>query len=237
MSISPELDQEVRRLLVSGKSERTIADLLKISRRQVANIKKKMDEDKGDNPLASDIGPTMKRPAAIAELVLLSTRPEGVRRSETWPVLRGLFGMQTTDIPGQLELAMTENQWAYLKKQTVESAAAQGKVALFLPEWLSRQAPVQANEMLVSMAGWLHDRAQEYVSDLLAHFPDISGKHVFTELHRLAFPPPQGEPIQTKCQRNAETAELLQSRLGNRPHSPTPHEPLPYDAELDTLCI
>lgn len=237
MSMPPELEQEVRRLLAAGKSERAITGLVGTSRRQVANIKKKMNEDKDDNPLVSDIGPTMERSDAIAELVLLSTRPEGVRRSETWPVLRALFGMQTTDTPGQLELAMTENQWTYLKKQVVESAAAQGKSALFLPEWLSRQAPINANAMLVSMAGWLRDCAQEYVSDLLAHFPDISGKHVFTELHRLAFPPPKGEPIQTKCQRNAETAELLQSRLGNRPHRPKPHESLPHDAELDTLCI
>lgn len=153
MSTPPELEQEVRRLLAAGKSERAIVDLLGTSRRQVANIKKKVDEDKDDNLLAPDIGPTMERSDAIAELVMLSTRPQGVRPSEMWPVLRGLFGMRTNDKSGQLELTMTDNQRRYLKEQAVAAAAAQGKEALHLPEWLPRQGPVEANDMLV-MYGW-----------------------------------------------------------------------------------
>lgn len=231
--------QQVIQLLQTKASERAIEEQTKLSRRQIRKIKQEVKETKDDNPLALDHQVTMTRAAAIAELMKLSTRPGGVRRSEMWPVFRELYGLRLDSERGTWVLNMTENQYQYLKKQVTKAASAKGKEALFIPEWLPRQAPVAANDTLVSLAGCLQDRAQEYVSEFMSLFPSASRKHVFTELVSLAFKQASREPVETKCQRNAEAAELLQRRLGHLAQRPAANDAptAEHDAELDQLCI
>lgn len=237
MTITTEQDQEVRRLLAMGASERHIQDTAFVSRRQVQNIKKIISKEEDHNPLASNLGPTMTRTAAIKAMVALSTRPEGVRPSEMWPTLRALYGMCKDDKKGGFKLNMTEDQLRYLKKQTVEAAETQGKEALFIPEWLPRQAPVAANHMLVLLAGHLQDRAQEYASEFMSFFPDTSSKLVSNELVCLAFARATPEPVETRCKRNAASAQALQRRLGQSAGCQATNEPFPEAPELDQLCI
>lgn len=231
--------QQVIQLLQTKASERAIEEQTKLSRRQIRKIKQEVKETNDDNPVAFDHQATMTRAAAITELVKLSTRPGGVRRSEMWSVLRDLYGLQLNSEKGSWELAMSEDQYRYLKKQAKEAAASQGKEALFIPEWLPRQAPIAANDMLVMMAGWLHDRGQEYAADFKYSFPESSMKQVFHELICIAFPQASNEPVISRCQRNASIAELLQERVGDSVHPPAANDalaPMP-DAELDRLCI
>lgn len=237
VTITIEQEQEVRRLLATGASERHIQDTARVSRRQVQNIKKMISKEEDHNPLASDLGRTMTRTGAIKALVALSTRPEGVRYSEMWPTLRALFGMCKDDKTGVFKLNMTDDQLRYLKKQAGEAAEAQGKEALFIPEWLPRQAPVAANDMLVMLAGHLQDRAQEYASEFMSCFPDTSSKLVSNELICLAFARATPEPVETRCKRNAATAQALQRRLGHRAGYQVANEPFPDIPELDQLCI
>lgn len=229
--------QQVLKLLKEKASERAIADATGLSRRQVRTIKQQAPEVEDHNPLASDHQPTMTRPAAITELVKLSTRRGGVRHSEMWPVLRALFGLRFNGKTGAMELDMTDNQLRYLKEKTMEAAASKGKEALFIPEWLPRRAPAAANDMLINMAGWLHDRAQEYVSEFMSAHPDASRAAVFRELTCLSFPLASPEPIQTRCQRNTDNADKLQRRLGDLAGKPAANEPFPPDVELNRLCI
>jgi hypothetical protein len=237
VTITSKQEQEVRRLLAAGASERYIQDTVGVSRRQVQNIKKLMSKEADHNPFASDLGRTISRAAAIKALVVLSTRPEGVRFSELGPTLRALFGMCKDDKTGVFKLNMTDDQLRYLKKQAKETAEAQGKEALFIPEWLPRQAPVAANEMLVLLAGHLQDRAQEYASEFMSCFPDTSSKLVSNELLCLAFAKATPEPVETRCKRNAATAQALQRRLGHRAGCQVANEPFPVVPELDQLCI
>lgn len=237
MTITSKQEQEVRRLLAAGASERYIQVTVGVSRRQVQNIKKLMSKEADLNPFASDLGRTISRAAAIKALVVLSARPEGVRFSELGPTLRALFGMCKDDKTGAFKLNMTDDQLRYLKKQAIETAEAQGKEALFIPEWLPRQAPVAANEMLVLLAGHLQDRAQEYASEFMSCFPDTSSKLVSNELLCLAFAKATPEPVETRCKRNAATAQALQRRLGQRAGCQVANEPFPVVPELDQLCI
>ena len=237
MTITVEQEQEIRRLLAANASERHIQVSVDASRRQVRNIKKLMSKEEDHNPLAYDLGRTTTRASAIKVLVVLSTRPEGVRYSEMWPTLRALYGMCKDDKKGVFKLKMTEDQLRYLKKRVGETAEAQGKEALFIPEWLPRQAPVAANEMLVLLAGHLQDRAQEYASEFMSFFPDTSSKLVSNELVCLAFARATPEPVETRCKRNAVTAQALQRRLGHRASYQVANEPLPNTPELDLLCI
>ena len=237
MTITVEQEQEIRRLLAANASERHIQDSVGASRRQVRNIKKLMSREEDHNPLASDLGRTMTRAAAIKVLVVLSTRPEGVRYSEMWPTLRALYGMCKDDKKGVSKLKMTEDQLRYLKKKVGEAAEAQGKEALFIPEWLPRQAPVAANEMLVLLAGYLQDRAQEYASEFMSFFPDTSSKLVSNELVCLAFARATPEPVEIRCKRNALSAQALQTRLGQSAGYQATNEQFPVVPELDLLCI
>ncbi|TFY94549.1 hypothetical protein DYL61_08745 [Pseudomonas nabeulensis] len=237
MTITVEQEQEIRRLLAANASERDIQDSVGASRRQVRNIKNLMSKEEDHNPLASDLGRTMTRAAAIKAVAALSTRPEGVRHSEMWPTLRALFGMCKNDKTGVLKLSMTDDQLRYLKKQTSEAAKAQGKEALFIPEWLPRQAPVAANDMLVMLAGHLQDRAQEYASEFMSCFPDTSSKLVSNELVCLAFAKATPEPVETRCRRNAATAQALQRRLGHCAGYQVINEPSLFVPEFDQLCI
>lgn len=237
MTITVEQEQEIRRLLATGASERHIQDSALVSRRQVQNIKKMISKEEDHNPLASDLGRTMTRAGAIKALVALSTRPEGVRYSEMWPTLRALYGVCKDDKKGGFKLNMTEDQLRYLKKQVGEAAETQDKEALFIPEWLPRQAPVAANDMLVMLAGHLQDRAQEYASEFMSCFPDTSSKLISNELICLAFARATPEPVETRCKRNAVTAQALQRRLGHRAGYQVANEPFPDIPELDQLCI
>lgn len=239
MTVSDSQKQQVLHLLQRKTSEREIAAKTGLSRRQIRSIKQQAPAVEDQGPLALDNQPSMTRSAAIAELVKLSSRPGGVRYSEMWPVLRALYGLRINDKTGAWELDMTDNQLRYLKEKTTEAATKQGKTALFIPEWLPRQAPVAANDMLVSMAGWLHDRAQEYVSEFISTFPGASRKHALNELICVAFSQASPEPVQTRCQRNMDNAEQLQRRLGDLASRPAANELYPYppDSELDRLCV
>lgn len=237
MKVTESQKQQIIQLLNAKKSGRAISEETGQSRRQIEKIKQEMAKEEVTNPLASNHQPTMTRPAAITELVKLSTRPGGVRHSEMWPVLRALFGLRRNDKTWAMELDMTDNQLRYLKEKTMEAAASKGKEALFIPEWLPRRAPAAANDMLINMAGWLHDRAQEYVSEFMSAHPDASRVAVFRELTCLSFPLASPEPIQTRCQRNTDNADRLQQRLGDLAGKPAANEPFPPDVELERLCI
>ena len=229
--------QQALNLLKEKASERTIADATGLSRRQVRAIKQQVPKEDDHSPLALDRQPTLTRAAAISELVKLSTRPEGVRNSEMSVVFRALFGLRPNSKTGAMELDMTDHQLRYLKQKTTEAAASQGKEALFIPEWLPRQAPAAANDMIINLAGLLHDRAVEYVSEFMSTHTDASRLAVFRELINLSFPQASPEPVQTRFQRNNETAQQLQHRLGINAGKPTTYEPLPPDVELDKICI
>jgi len=237
MAVTKEQELEIRRLLSVRKSERFIVDTVKVSRRQVQNIKKTMPKPEILHPLTNGLGPTISRDAAINALVALSTRPKGVRKSEMWPTLRALFGMCENGKTGVLELKMSDDQLRYLKKQTKKAAETQGKEALFIPEWLPRHAPAAANDMLVSFAGYLHDHALEYVAEFMSFFPDTSVKFVTNELVCLAFAQATPEPIEVRCKRNFEAAEALQRRLGCIVRKPAANDQLPVDTDLEKLCI
>lgn len=231
---------QAQSLFAEGASERKVATVLGISRRQAGKLKQQLQPDMEDNPFWMDLKPTISRKEAIVEMVNLSTRKEGVRNSEMFPVLRALFGLRLNPKTDAIELNMSKDQLRYLKETTAKAAAEQGKTALFVPEWMPRQAPVTATGMLTAMAGWLHERAQEYVSEFMAAFPEVRSQHVFKELVCLAFPQASAEPVPTRCLRNQETAQQLQQRLGglcrmqaaNDPHT---DEHL-LDEEFERLC-
>lgn len=239
MTISDSFECQVTKLLQNNLSERKVAEMAGVTRRQVRKIKEQLAKQGSDNLLGLDIQPTITRSEAVSALVQLSTRPGGVRSSEMSTVLRGLYGLRINQKTRSLELAMTEHQLRYLKERTKAAALNGGKEALFVPEWLPRCAPGAAIDFLVKAADCLHQRAQELVSDFMLVFPEVSPRSVFQELIFLSFREASPEPVLTRCERNKEAADKLQQRLGFIAKKPVTYEAvrsLP-DPELDRLCI
>ncbi|WP_212630390.1 hypothetical protein [Pseudomonas sp. KB-10] len=239
MTATDNQRQQVIQLLQTKASERATVEQTGLSRRQIRKIKQEAQKTDDDNPVAFEHQATMTRADAITELVKLSTRAGGVRRSEMWPILREFYGLRLDSERGSWVLNMTENQYQYLKNQFKEAAASQGKEALIIPEWLPRQAPVAANDMLAILAGQLHDRAEEYAAYFAQLFPETSWKKVIGELIYVAFPQASKEPVEVRCKRNANVAEQLQGRLGHLAQRPAANDAPAFkpDAELDRLCI
>ncbi len=189
--------------------------------------------------MSRKLGAIQNRAEAIAELVALSTRPEGVRNSEMHHVLSALFGHKLNPKTKRLELGMTAHQLRYLKKSVVDAATAQGLSALFVPEWMPRQQAQEANAILVRLAGALNDTAQGALADFMLAFPGTSSHWVFSELLSLAFLQASKEPVETRCERNRLIAQELDNRQGTVRQSISLYHPHPIatDIELDSICI
>lgn len=242
--INEQLQEKVTERLKTGISERKIASELGISRQQVSKIRQQAkvsaDETENKNPfeLSENFQPTIKRAQAVSQLVSLSTRPGGVRNSEMQPVLRALFGLQLNNKTGVMELAMTQNQLQYLKDSTRKAANDADQSVLFIPEWIPRSNPIAANDLLVLLAGELHDTAQDKLACFMSVFPEVSSRLLFKELVALSFKEASPEPVETRCTRNSNAAAELHQRLRikdrQRPAKAILH--LPGDPELDKLC-
>jgi site-specific recombinase XerC len=239
-----QLQGQVTERLKAGISERKIASELGISRQYVSKLRLqaqiRADEAESTNPfeLNENFRPTIKRAQAVSELVSLSTRPEGVRNSEMQPVLRALFGLQLNNKNGAMELAMTQNQLQYLKDSTRKAANDAGQSALFIPEWIPRSNPLAANDLLVQLAGELHDIAQDKLAYFMSVFPEVSSRLLFKELVALSFKEASPEPVETRCTRNSNAAAELHQRLRIKDRQRPANDPLafPEDSELDKLC-
>ncbi|WP_321351469.1 hypothetical protein [Halopseudomonas oceani] len=135
---------------------------------------------------------------------------------------------------------MTENQYQYLTKTVKEKARREGLAALFVPEWMPTENAKQANSMLVSLAGELHQRAQEMTQDFLCHFPECHSGLVLKELVALAFPQPGKEPVELRCERNQEAASELEKRAKpqqSKRSRPASNIAIYCDAEFEALCF
>lgn len=212
-SSSESIDEQVEALLHAGQSIRAIAQDLGISRRQVTNIRNQLVTKLGDSEAAKLLDSKTRREKLIRALVALTTRPEGAKRSEMWQPLVEYYGT-TADESGFRRLDMDENQFQHRMKQTQQQAEKEGLFMLRVPEWLPRGNPVVANDLLVRLAGELHDLARDKVAEFTSTFPDSSSAQVFKELIAISFQEASLEPVYTRCQRNRDAAGRLAYRLG-----------------------
>jgi hypothetical protein len=239
-----QLQRQITERLKTGMSKRKIASELGISRQSVGKLRRqaqiRADEAESSNPfgLNDSFLPTLNRAEAITQLVGLSSRPGGVRSSELQSVLTGLFGLQFNENSGAMELAMTKNQLQHLKENTRKAVEEAGQSALFIPEWMPRSNPMTANDLLVLLAGELHEIAQDKLAYFMSVFPEVSTGLLFKELIALSFKQASPEPVETRYARNSHAAAELHQRLRIKDRQRPANDPLPLpdDPELDKLC-
>lgn len=251
-----DVEAEVLRMLESGSSQREISRSLGISRRQISKL---IDSTEGTAKPKTNRKTNLAK--ARTQIKELSLRREGVKRSELYDILLETYGLideKTTKQPDldlsdieylreldsdsrsqPKKLKMTENQYQYLVRTVKEEAKKEGRVALFVPEWMPTEDAKRANSTLVSMAMVLHERAQEMVSEMLYLFPGCRSGSVLKELVALAFPQQGKEPVERRCERNLEAASELEHRAQPQPskHPKVDSKSKGHsDAELEVLC-
>lgn len=227
-------EQIARRLLEQGHSIRAVADSTGLSRRQVTKLKAYADGGDRD-PFGEVDQTTISQKQAVAKVLALSIRPEGVKRSELGVVLKARFGLARNEQTGATELNMTQHQYRYLKDSV--RAVEQGEVApLFVPEWMPRHGALEAHYELLRAASELQDLMTEKVLELSDRFPGSSFKWVFQELINLAIPGFFPGSVEALCERNLKVAEELGQRVG-RPAAPIIEPVVAPDAELEALCV
>lgn len=239
LNIVPNEDPSIQAaidLLAEGMSIRATADATGLSRRQVTKLKE-LPKEEDNGPFGETRKTLISQEQAVAKVLDLSTRPEGVKRSELGPILKARFGLKSNETTGSVELNMTKHQYRYLK----ESAQAKGHPAatpFFVPEWMPRNGAIEAHSELIKIASDLQDLMTEKVMELCNRFPGSSYKWVFQELVKLAIPNVFPGSVEDLCDRNLKAAEELDRRVGRMVACPVTVEPVPTsDAELDALCI
>lgn len=156
-------DEEIWALLRQGRSRREAAKSLGLTRYRVAQAgeppKAEVEEDLFGLP--QNIPSKITRTDAVALLVEFATRPQGVKFSEMVPVFGDLFGYVVGENGGSVRINMTDRQRDYLTATVKAAAISAGKVALIVPEWMPRQAPLAAYQALIEAANALNEAAQE----------------------------------------------------------------------------
>lgn len=223
-----------RRLLEHGHSIRAVADSTGLSRRQVTKLKAYTDEE-DCGPFGSVDQITISQKQAVAEVLALSIRPEGVKRSELRVVLKARFGLARNEQTSAIELNMTKHQYRYLRDSV--RAVKQGEVApLFVPEWMPRHGALEAHYELLRAASELQDVVTEKALELCDRFPGSSYKWVFQELVNLAIPDVFPGSVEALCERNLKVAEELGQRVSHQAVQMI--EPMvARDDELEALCV
>lgn len=234
-------NEKIWELIREGQSQRQISAALNISRYRVAQAghppKTELAEDLFGLP--QNIPSKITRIDAVSLFVELATRPQGVKFSEMVPVFGDLFGYVVGESGASVRINMTDRQRDYLTATVKAAAMSTGKVALIVPEWMPRQAPLAAYQALIEAANALNEAAQEALVSFIADFPEAADRPalVMQELLSIAFRGVSREPVETRCRRNLSVAEQLEERgTGSaRPVCERPSEII-ADTELETIC-
>lgn len=235
-------NEHIWALLRQGKSQRDAAKDLGVTRYRVAQAGEPPTSELEEDPfgLPRNIPPKITRTTAVALLVELATRPQGVKFSEMVPVFGDFFGHIVEQDGGAVKINMTDRQRDYLVQAVKRDAIRTGKVALIVPEWMPQKSPLAAYQALIHMANTVHEAAQEALASFLEEFPEAADRPalIFQELLSVAFRGVSREPVETRCRRNLSVAEQLEERgCGARQVALAETYKMPQDSELDALCI
>lgn len=145
----------------------------------------------------------------------LATRKIGVKPSELNKIYYEHYGTVWCEIEERNILNMTQGQKSYIRAKVKAKAAKQGKVAIFVPEWMDRTRPTESNKLMLSLANDLYEIIEYKVNEYLHSFPQETDAawSVRNELYSLAVKGYDPTGLMNRCDRNAEVAEQLEGTV------------------------
>lgn len=151
----------------------------------------------------------------ISAVFPLATRKIGVKPSELNKIYYEHYGTVWCEIEERNILNMTQGQKSYIRAKVKAKAAKQGKVAIFVPEWMDRTQPNESNKLMLSLANDLYEIIEYKVNEYLHSFPQQpdAAWSVRNELYSLAVKGYDPTGLMNRCDRNAEVAEQLEGAV------------------------
>ncbi|EGH27393.1 hypothetical protein PSYMO_40235 [Pseudomonas amygdali pv. mori str. 301020] len=233
-------------------SQRQIAASLGVSRQRVAKllaIDCPVPADTFDD-ITHEVKPTLSRALGVHRITELATRPQGVKFREYKSVLGDVFGFVRSNDFNGLELNMQEPDHRSIKHDVRRRAVREGKRALFVPDWMDTNQPVECNQAMLEAAQAAFDAIEAAAFAFCDQYPGTQFKSVLREITALAVPGMTPEPTINRCRRNKATAKQLGNSVLYVANGPTALERAsqdrirvkwpetgPVDSELSALCV
>ena len=162
----------------------------------------------------------IKKEASVSSVVVdavlpLATRKIGVKPSELNKIYYEHYGTVWCEIEERNILNMTQGQKSYIRAKVKAKAAKQGKVAIFVPEWMDRTQPNESNKLMLSLANDLYEIIEYKVNEYLHSFPQETDAawSVRNELYSLAVKGYDPTGLINRCDRNSEVAQQLEGAV------------------------
>lgn len=201
--------QEQARNLYLTLDAKTVASQLGVSeptiRRWVKGIKKPKSN---------------KYESLVNTVYPLATRIHGIRASEENNIYKEMFGFVQDDETGHYHININKSQKQQIRSQVRARAEQEGKVALFVPDWVALQAPRHSFNRMLQMTNDLYERMQEYLSEYMVEFniPKESRYAVEQQLLIMLVPKYSPRSIYDVCKQSAEVVDQLEHNLNPNPN-------------------
>lgn len=201
--------QEQARNLYLILDTKTIASQLGVSeptvRRWVKGIKKPRSN---------------KYESLVNTIYPLAIRPHGISASEENNIYKGVFGCVQDEDTGQFHINITKSQKQQIRTQVRTKAEQEGKVALFVPDWVSLKSPRPSFNRMLEMTNDLYERMQEYLSEYMVEFnmPKESRYAIEQQLLIMLVPKYSPRNIYDICKQAAEVVDQLEHNLNPDPN-------------------
>ena len=201
--------QEQARNLYLTLDAKTVASQLGVSEPTIRRWVKGIKKPKSD-----------KYSSIVQRVFVLATRPQGISGSEERALYKEAYGFKTEEETGDIHLSITDSQKNYIRSQVRDKAAQEGKVALFVPDWVSLHSPRPSFNRMLQMTNDLYERMQEYLSEYMVEFnmPKESRYAVEQQLLIMLVPKYSPRSIYDVCKQAAEVVDQLEHNLNTDPN-------------------
>ena len=206
MTITP---QEQARNLYITLDAKTIASQLCVSeptvRRWVKGIKKPKSN---------------KYESLVNTIYPLATRRQGISASEENNIYKDVFGYISDEETGRFHINISKSQKQQIRTQARTKAEQEGKVALFVPDWVSLRFPRPSFNRMLQMTNDLYERMQEYISEYMVEFEMPKEARYAVEQQLLVMLVPKYSPrnIYDVCSQAAEVVDQLEWNMDDSPN-------------------
>ncbi len=150
--------------------------------------------------------------SVVDSILILAVRPQGIRNKEEWNIYKEVFGYSVDDETGASKVKITDSQKSYIRSMVKEEATTLGKVATFVPDWLSASAPRDSWEAMLSMTNEMYERMQEYLNGYMYEFdmPSDARYAVSQQLLVLLVPEYSPRGIYDVCKQATDVVDRLE---------------------------
>lgn len=162
------------------------------------------------------------------KVTLLAKRPEGCTNAEIRQLVIEVYGSEAEEL-------LKDSLYISNIKRKVKARKGSEDV-LFRPQWMKPDEAFMCVNEVNSMAHCIFERLQEMAQEYCQEMDVTHKDSVIKEVVKLANNWSMPESLNSRLERNRETAVKLSERIKQVEHKPKEYT-APYDEEFDRICI